>query len=123
MPGNAFVKMAFYLDPVKRDTGALRLMPRPHFEGSLPDWRAEAFRDSDDQWGSPQSELPVVALGSEPGDVWGFNHRLRHASFSGSQARRMFRFNLSGWARTQTELNDLMCYGDTHGCDFGQTDP
>ena len=35
----------------------------------------------------------------------------------------MFTFNLSRRARTRTELNDLVCYGDTHGCDFGQAEP
>lgn len=123
MPGNAFAKAAFYLDPVTRDTGCLRVMPGSHLAGSLEEWREETFRDSDDQWGLPQSDLPAVALESQPGDVLVFNHRLMHASFGGSTARRMFTFNLSRRAQTRTELNDLICYGDTHGCDFGQSEP
>jgi ectoine hydroxylase-related dioxygenase (phytanoyl-CoA dioxygenase family) len=123
MPGNAFVKAAFYLDPVSRDTGCLRVVPGSHLEGNLPEWREETFRDSEAQWRQAQCDLPAVALESEPGDVLLFNHRLMHASFGGSKARRMFTFNLSRRAQTRTELNDLVCYGDTHGCDFGQTEP
>ena len=123
MPGDAFIKMAFYLDPVAHDTGSLRVMPGSHLDGGLREWREETFRDSDNQWGMPQSDLPAVALESEPGDVLVFNHRLMPASFGGSKARRMFTFNLSRRARTRTELNDLVCYGDTHGCDFGQAEP
>ncbi|MDB4473487.1 phytanoyl-CoA dioxygenase family protein [Opitutaceae bacterium] len=123
MPGNAFAKVAFYLDPVARDTGCLRVMPGSHLEGSLVEWREETFRDSDDQWGLSQRDLPAVALESQPGDVLVFNHRLMHASFGGSTARRMFTFNLSRRAQTRTELNDLISYGDTHGCGFGQTKP
>ena len=123
MSGNAFAKVAFYLDPVTRDTGCLRVMPGSHLAGSLKEWREETFRDSDNRWGMPQSDLPAVALESQPGDVLVFNHRLMHASFGGSTARRMFTFNLSRRAQTRTELNDLICYGDTHGCDFGQSEP
>ena len=63
------IKIAYYLDPLRRDTGCLRVMPGSHRPDSF--WRTENVspRDSQELWGVPPSEVPGnVALETNPGD-------------------------------------------------------
>ena len=94
------VKMAFYLDPVTRDTGCLRVIPGSHFVG---DRFADSVQlgamaankaGSQGQWGIPGSEVPAVDLESEPGDLLLFNHSIKHSSWGGGTRRRMVTMNL-----------------------------
>lgn len=102
-----FVKMAFYLDPVTRDTGCLRVIPGSHRIGS--DWIPELRKCGrpEESFGVAGRDIPSVALESQPGDVVVFNHNLQHASFGGSNARRMFTLNLCSRARTSVEEQEL----------------
>lgn len=88
------IKLAFYLDPVGRDTGCLRVIPGSHrigdkFSDAL---QAEIFQ-SQESWNVPDRDVPCVALETSPGDVVLFNHNLKHAAFGGSARRRMFTMN------------------------------
>ena len=90
----SFVKVAFYLDPVQRHTGCLRVIPGSHH---LDDQYAvqlqEHISQSIDQWGVDGTATPALALETEPGDVVVFSHNLKHASFGGGTRRRMFTIN------------------------------
>lgn len=94
-PETLHVKIAFYLDPLTRDTGCLRVIPGSHRIG---DTFAEALKNeifsSAETWGLPGREVPAVALETVPGDILVFNHNLKHAAFGGSGWRRMFTMNL-----------------------------
>jgi len=95
--GVMFVKMAFYLDPVTRDTGALRVIPGSHRQGEpFAEQLEREIRRSESLWGVAGRAVPAVALESVPGDVVVFNHALKHAAFGGSNRRRMFTMNLCG---------------------------
>jgi len=76
------VKFAFYLEPVDGNTGALRVIPSAH---RLPndDEFADGVRSL------PLEQVPCTALASEPGDVVAFDLRMWHASYGGSNDRRM----------------------------------
>ena len=89
------VKIAFYLDPLTRDTGCLRVIPGSHLPGDryADALQAQAGR-SQERWAIPGPEVPAVALETQPGDIVCFNHNTKHASFGGSQRRRMFTMNL-----------------------------
>ncbi|MBI2192369.1 MAG: phytanoyl-CoA dioxygenase family protein [Planctomycetes bacterium] len=90
------VKIALYLDPLTRDTGALRVIPGSHRIGDhYADGLQEGVRKSQDLWGMGGRDVPAVALETRPGDVVLFNHNTKHASFGGSGRRRMFTINLS----------------------------
>ena len=90
------IKMAFYLDPVTRDTGALRVVPGSHrVSESFADAVEEQLRQGGQSFGMHGSEVPAQALEITPGDVLVFNHSLKHASFGGSERRRMFTMNFS----------------------------
>ena len=110
------IKLAFYLDPLTRDTGCLRVLPGSHRPDSP--WRTEGLqpRDSEASWGVPPSEIPGnVALETNPGDLVVFNHSTFHASFGGANRRRMFTMNLHKRGKTEAELARIDEYLSHHG--------
>jgi hypothetical protein len=111
---NSYIKLALYLDPVKRDTGCLRVIPGSHTEAGLQMWNDQTIRAAEGHWGIHQRDLPAYPLESEPGDVLLFNHRTLHASFGGNTQRRMFTMNLGRRAKESIEIDDLISYGDWH---------
>ncbi len=86
------IKIAFYLDPLKRDNGCLRVIPGSHQVG---DHYAEALHAKLGDCGLAGKDVPAVALEVVPGDILLFNHNTKHASFGGDARRRMFTMNLS----------------------------
>lgn len=102
-----YVKMAFYLDPVTRDTGCLRVIPGSHRVGNP--WVEEVRKVGrpEENFGISGRDVPSVALESRPGDVVVFNHNLHHAAFGGGNQRRMFTLNLCRRADNPAELADL----------------
>lgn len=105
-----YLKIALYLDPVGRDTGALRVIPGSHRLDLETAWEARQARRSEELWGISQSEVPAVALESRPGDVVAFNHNLMHASFGGSACRRMFTLNLCRRCESPEEIEEMERY-------------
>ena len=103
MPNTGFykdcehVKVAFYLDPVTRDTGALRVIPGSHIPG---DKFSETMQKFLNEGGLAGKDVPAAALETKPGDVVLFTHNLKHASFGGSKRRRMFVMNMQAMPRT-----------------------
>jgi hypothetical protein len=94
--GLLFTKIALYLDPLARDTGALRVIPGSHKPGSgFADAVERDIGQSKARWGWEGREVPAVVLETRPGDVLVFNHNTKHASFGGGKARRMFTINSS----------------------------
>jgi hypothetical protein len=90
------IKIAFYLDPLTRDTGCLRVIPGSHRPGEpYADMLQECVRKSEELWGVHGRDLPAVALETQPGDLVCFNHNTKHAAFGGGARRRMFTMNLS----------------------------
>ena len=89
------IKIAFYLDPLTRGTGALRVIPGSH---RVNDSFADGLEASRGQFertlGVHESELPAYVLETHPGDLAVFNHNIKHAAFGGGRRRRMFTINL-----------------------------
>ncbi|MAE62638.1 MAG: hypothetical protein CMJ18_00065 [Phycisphaeraceae bacterium] len=104
------VKIAFYLDPLTTDTGALRVIPGSHRIG---EGYAEGLKTdlamTENRWGVHGSEVPAMALETQPGDVVCFNHNAKHAAFGGGQRRRMFTINLCE-RYPEERLQDLRDY-------------
>ncbi len=87
--------MAFYLDPLTRGTGALRVIPGSHRVGDSFANGLEAKRSQyENTLGVHECELPYYALETHPGDLAAFNHNTKHAAFGGGRRRRMFTINL-----------------------------
>ena len=108
--GMLHIKIAFYLDPLTRDTGALRVIPGSHRIGEpFADELQHNIRASDQIWGLQGSQIPAIALETTPGDVLVFNHDLKHAAFGGSRRRRMFTMNCCQ-RYPDSQLQDLRDY-------------
>ena len=89
------LKLAFYLDPLKRDSGALRVIPASHLDGDgYAATLQENIRNIPENWGVDGSEIPATVLETQPGDLVCFNHNTKHGAFGGSNKRRMFTINL-----------------------------
>jgi hypothetical protein len=91
------IKIAFYLDPVTRDTGALRVIPGSHMGG---DRFTDTLHKQMGELGVAGKDIPAVALETKPGDLVLFTHNLKHASFGGSKRRRMFVLNMQAFPHT-----------------------
>jgi hypothetical protein len=87
------IKFGFYLQPLDRNSGALRLIPGSHREPLLSDLRKVALRESNegtlDESGLSVEEVPAFAAESEPGDVILFDNHTWHASYGGGNHRRL----------------------------------
>jgi len=103
-----FLKVAFYLDPVKAESGALRVVPGSHRDEMH--WETRHPAHSEKLWGIPAREVPAYAIESEPGDLLIFNHNIIHAAFGGSGWRRMFTLNLCRNCRTPEEVEDMKAF-------------
>jgi len=89
------LKIAFYLDPLTAQTGALRVIPGSHRLGEpYADQLQAQIRQSPERWGVEGAQVPAIALETKPGDLLCFNHNTKHAAFGGNQHRRMFTINL-----------------------------
>ena len=89
------LKIAFYLDPLTKDTGCLRVIPGSHQAGDT--FAEDLQRDlakSSQIFGMAGKDIPAIALETKPGDVLVFNHNTKHASYGGGVRRRMFTMNL-----------------------------
>jgi len=108
--GLRHIKIAFYLDPLTRDTGALRVIPGSHRVGDP--WADQLEREiskSRDLWGLPGHQVPAQALETQPGDVVVFNHDTKHSTWGGSTRRRMFTMNCCQ-RYPEAKLSDLREY-------------
>lgn len=95
-PKYTYIKLAFYLEPLDRDNGCLRVIPGSQHTGdSYATTLQSTVRQSQDNYGIHGRDVPAVALDTVPGDLLLFNHNTKHAAFGGGTARRMFTINLS----------------------------
>lgn len=99
IPEYTAIKVALYLDPVRRDSGCLRAIPGSHRPGPWRDELLAVARHREKPpvypFGATGPQIPAHSLESDPGDVVLFNHYLLHASFGGSSYRRMFTLNFA----------------------------
>src|SRR5579872_7608658 len=97
-------KVAFYLDPLTRDTGCLRVLPGSQDpEHFVRKQRIDPNR-SEELYGIAPRDFPgSVALETNPGDVVIFNHDTYHSAWGGGTRRRMFTMNCTRHFHTEEE--------------------
>ncbi|MCY3737359.1 MAG: phytanoyl-CoA dioxygenase family protein [Gemmatimonadaceae bacterium] len=99
-----YYKIAFYLDRLTRDSGAIRVIPGSHRYG---EGYAEALqagvRESEEHWGVSGDQVPAVAVETAPGDVVVFHQGTKHSAWGGGDRRRMFTLNCTR-RHTEEEL-------------------
>ena len=94
--GYGRIKVAFYLDPVTKGTGCLRVIPGSHrlpLHNALQPLREQREKPAATPFGIAGSDVPSSPLESQPGDVVFFDQNLWHAAFGGRTGRRMFTLN------------------------------
>ena len=93
-PPRIFYKLALYLDPVTATSGALRVVPgSQHYGDEYAEALQATLRIAPDKLGIPGSQVPAIALESNPGDVVVFNQNTKHSAWGGNNRRRMFTIN------------------------------
>lgn len=78
------VKFAYYLQPTGAESGALRVIPGSHKQPLHDELRRNLGKS-----GLSIPDVPAYVCESEPGDVVAFDLRCWHASWGGSNDRRM----------------------------------
>ena len=101
------IKIAFYADPLTRETGCLRVVPGSH-NVSSPDLLS-VLRDRNYEadfmpFGISPSDVPSFAIESQPGDVVVFTENLLHASFGGRDGRHQHALSFMANPRTDAEV-------------------
>jgi hypothetical protein len=97
--GVEHIKISFYMDELRRDTGALRVIPGSQFEGT---YARQLYRNLahdpgrvSDNYGLSIDDIPSWTVEVTPGDVIVGNFRTMHGSFNGGVRRRLFTVNFS----------------------------
>jgi hypothetical protein len=96
------IKVFFYLDELRHEAGALRVIPGSHHSGG---YTAALFRQltKDPErvpeiFGVDIDEIPSSTLEIAPGDLIVTNFRTMHGSFNGGARRRLFTVNFRAGA-------------------------
>jgi len=112
-----FYKMALYLDPMTKDTGALRVIPGSHrFGEGFAEAVQEQLSGEAASWGGlPGDQIPAVALETQPGDLVVFNHSTKHSAWGGGERRRMFTIVFCRRLTDATDLENYEAYIYQHG--------
>ena len=104
------IKIALYLDPLTRDTGALRLIPGSH----VPEFgvRLKAYRGFNQDpdllpFGIPHEELPCVVFEPQVGDVAVFTEPCYPASYGGRPGRYQLATSFFENPTTDEQVRDL----------------
>lgn len=104
------IKVTFYLDPVSRDSGCLRVIPGSHVSERPDVYASLRDRTYDDDFmpfGVAPSEVPHYALESEPGDLVVFTEDLLHASFGGKAGRHQHACSFMAGPKTEADVEWL----------------
>jgi Phytanoyl-CoA dioxygenase (PhyH) len=99
-PNVEHIKLSFYLDELHRETGALRVIPGSHFDGT--GYAGALYKHLSrepgrvyEHVGVEVDEVPSWTVDVDPGDLIVGNFRTMHASFNGGVRRRLFTMNFS----------------------------
>ena len=106
-----WIKIGFYTEPLKKDTGCLRFVPGSHIIGD-PDYYSIIRDNHEDSetfrpFGVKASEVPCYPVECEPGDVIVFVETLLHASFGGRAGRHQHAINFFQKPKTEIQINHV----------------
>ena len=94
------IKISFYLDQLRDDSGAIRVLPGTHFwEGDYALRLRSSFREvgrSRELFGVDSTAIPAVIIDSDPGDLLVWDYRVIHASFNGREPAPLLQCELPG---------------------------
>ena len=92
--GRFRLKLSFYLDAQRHNSGAIRVIPGSQFKTEFAETLLRNLYGSPHKvkavLGVDASEIPCWTVESDPGDLVCWNFRTFHATFHGFQQRRLF---------------------------------
>jgi hypothetical protein len=104
------VKVAFYVDPLTKENGSLRIIPGSH-RRPFADRLQVLWDQYDDQsiqpLGVSGAEMPAVALESQPGDVAVFTESVFHGAFGGAPGRHQHAVSFGEHPKTEAQRDYL----------------
>jgi hypothetical protein len=89
------LKLSFYLDSQRHNSGAIRVIPGSQFDTSefAQELLANAYGSPQklkDLYGVEASDVPCWTIETDPGDLVCWNFKIFHATFHGFEQRRLF---------------------------------
>lgn len=88
------IKLSFYLDPLRAETGAIRMIPGSNHHRT--DYTSTLYTDLERpenieaNFGVSWDEIPSHVIETDPGDLAVWEFRTVHASIGGNARRRLF---------------------------------
>ena len=101
------VKINFYLDELKKDTGALRFVPGSHKYPDPDHYELLRPRNDDPDFrpfGVNPSQVPCYAAETHPGDLVVFTENVLHSSFGGVLGRHQHAINFMENPKTDEQV-------------------
>lgn len=89
------VKMALYLEPLTKESGALRFLPGSHYIGGKYNRKIseELLETEGEILSLPRDKVPAFAVETNPGDAVIFNFQCKHATCFQQHDRRLICMN------------------------------
>jgi hypothetical protein len=110
-------KVCFYLDPVRKETGCLRVIPGSQraYDPDPYSTLREGNREADFRpFGVLPSEIPSIPLESDPGDVVVFTEDLLHAAFGGSVGRHQHAISYMENPKTEKQEDHIRALSSSY---------
>ena len=104
-----------YLDKVRADTGSIRVIPgshRPPLYDDLLPLNEQGADSSMKIYGLNPTDLPGVAVESDPGDIVFFSQKIYHGVYGKQPGRRYLKLRFVAWPETDEQIASLMRYGN-----------
>ncbi len=114
-----------YLEKLRGDTGALRVIPgshRPRLYDDLLPLGAEAEDTAEQVYGMSPTDIPAVVVESDPGDVVFFTQKIYHGVYGMQPGRRYLKLRFAAWPETDEEIASFMRY-DHRGAVYEPIEP
>ncbi len=107
------IKIMMYLDPMRKDAGAFRVIPGSHrspLHEELTPFQQRHGLEDPAFFGYTGSEVPCHAVETDPGDAVIFNQSLYHAVYGKAGRRRYIALKYSTRPTTDAHLASIMQY-------------
>ena len=104
-----------YLEQLRADTGALRVIPgshKPTLHDDLLPLNEQTADSSMKVYGLGPMDIPGVVIESDPGDIVFFSQKIYHGVYGMQPGRRYLKLRFAAWPATDEQIASLMRYGN-----------
>ena len=112
-PHATTINLNIYLDKLRADTGALRVIPGSHkpalYDDLLP-LSEQADETPQKVYGLDQTDIPGFAIESDPGDLVFFTQKTYHSVFGMQPGRRYLKLRFAARLETDEQIASFMRY-------------